>query len=148
MIGEWRGEGAGMYPRVEDFSYRETAIYFAPPGKAFIVYRQQTWRTGDHPESGRPLHTESGYLRPAGDGAVEMVLAQPTGIVEVLDGRVTDNTIALQSTTVARTATAKDVTSVERILTVDGNRMTYRLLMAAVGRQHQLHLEATLDRHS
>ena len=148
VIGEWRGEGEGRYPTVEDFSYRETATYFAPPGKPFIVYQQQTWRTGAHPESGKPLHTESGYLRPAAGGAVEMVLAQPTGIVEVLHGTVAATTIALQSTTVARTATAKDVAGVERVLSVNGDHMTYELLMAAVGRPHQLHLEAILRRRS
>lgn len=146
LIGEWAGEGRGRYPTVEDFSYRETATFVAPPGKPFIVYRQRTWRIGDHSESGTPLHSEAGYLRPDGTGGIEMVIAQPTGITEVLHGSVTGTSIALLSTTVATTATALEVGSVERNITVDGDELRYELRMAAVDQPHQVHLEAILDR--
>jgi hypothetical protein len=148
VLGEWTGHGRGRYPTVESFEYRETVTFSAPPGKPFIAYQQKTWRSGDHPESGTPLHTESGYLRPAGSGRVEMVLAQPTGLVEVLHGTVESGSIALRSTSVERTSTAKEVSTVERNLTVDGDMLRYELLMGAVGQPHQLHLEASLDRQA
>lgn len=146
LLGEWHGDGEGRYPTVEDFTYRETVTYVAPPGKPFIAYVQRTWRTGDHPESGRPLHTESGYLRPDGPDRAELVLAQPTGIVEVLHGTVSGTSLMLNTTAVETTATAKDIRSVERNITVDGDRMSYRLLMEAVGQPHQLHLDAELEK--
>lgn len=146
LLGEWQGEGVGRYPTVAGFTYRETATYVAPPGKAFIAYRQQTWRTGDHPQSGAPLHTETGYLRPAGADRAELVLAQPTGVVEVLHGTVSGGTLSLRATAVATTATAKEIESVERNITVEGDRLRYRLLMGAVGQSHQLHLDAELAR--
>lgn len=146
LIGVWEGEGEGRYPTVDGFSYRERASFVAPVGKPFIAYRQQSWRIGDHPEAGAPLHTEAGYLRPAGSGGVEMVLAQPTGIVEVLHGSVAGSSIALMSTTVATSATAKEIDSVERNITVDGASLRYELRMGAVGQPHQVHLEAVLER--
>jgi hypothetical protein len=146
LIGRWQGEGRGCYPTIEDFAYRETATFLAPPGKAFVAYRQETVRAGDHPAAGSALHTETGYIRPAGPGRVEMVVAQPTGVVEVLHGSISGTAVALATTMVAMTETAKQIDSVERILRVEGDTMTYRLLLGAVGQPHQLHLEAILQR--
>jgi hypothetical protein len=122
VLGEWTGHGRGRYPTVESFEYRETVTFSAPPGKPFIAYQQKT--------------------------RVEMVLAQPTGLVEVLHGTVESGSIALRSTSVERTSTAKEVSTVERNLTVDGDMLRYELLMGAVGQPHQLHLEASLDRQA
>ena len=148
LIGDWEGEGAGRYPTIEDFSYRERVSIKAPPGKAFLSYHQQTWRTGEHPDAGEPLHTESGYLRSGGRGKVELVLAQPTGIVEVHHGTLTGTAIALSASSVATTETAKLVSTIERNLRVTGDEMAYELLIGAVGEPHQLHLHATLERAS
>jgi hypothetical protein len=77
---------------------------------------------------------------------VELVVAHPTGVVEVAEGTVTGTVVALASTAVARTASAKEVTAVARHLSVDADVLTYRLDMAAVGQPPQVHLEATLRR--
>ena len=148
LIGEWEGEGAGRYPTIEAFTYREQISFVALPGKPFVAYRQKTWRTGDHPESGSPLHTETGYLRPDGVDRAELVLAQPTGIAEIHHGRVTGTSLAITATSVAITRTAKEVVSVERNLTVSEDTMVYEVLLGAVGEPHQVHLEASLSRVS
>ena len=147
LLGEWEGFGSGSYPTIDDFSYREVVTVKAPPGKAFLSYGQQTWRAGDHADSGQPLHTEAGYFRPGGSGKVELALAQPTGVAEIHHGTVAGTSIALKATSVATTATAKAVDSVERNITVSGDEMVYELRMGAVGEPHQVHLKATLTRH-
>lgn len=146
LLGDWEGKGRGTYPTVDDFEYLERATFAAGPGKPFISYRQQTTRAGGHEEAGLPLHSEVGYLRPAGRDRAELVVAQPTGIVEVLQGAVGPGTVHLTSATVAATATAKQVDTTERRIRVDGDRMAYEVYVGAVGQPHQIHLEATLER--
>lgn len=145
LLGTWSGEGVGRYPTIEPFHYDED-VSFGHVGKPFLSYRQSTVRC----DTGQPAHAEAGYLRGVGDGRVEFVLAHPTGVAEVAEGEVTvrDRGVWLhvRSIQVAATGTAKEVTSVERTITVDGDTLFYDLAMGAVGQPHQHHLEGELRR--
>ena len=112
-------------------------------GKPFLAYSQRTWATSD----GRPLHSETGYWRlPAGLDAVEVVMAHPSGIIEIEEGTLVGQRIEVSTTTVAGTSTAKEVTALIRVLEVVGDALVYRVAMAAVGEPLTHHLEATLAR--
>jgi THAP4-like, heme-binding beta-barrel domain len=145
LIGAWAGEGKGRYPTIDPFRYHEEVV-FGHVGKPFVAYRQATTNL----DTGQPAHAEAGYLRAVGPGLVELVLAHPTGIVEVAEGEVLEQpdglTVHLVSTAVPRTATAKEVTSVERRISVVGDTLRYQVAMAAVGQPHQHHLAAELHR--
>lgn len=141
LLGEWRGEGRGAYPTIEGFGYREEVV-FGHVGKPFVSYTQRTWAVDD----GRPLHTEAGYLRPQADGRLELVVARPSGLVEVDEGVVHGAHVELTSTLIGRTPSAKEVTDVRRTVDVEGDIMRYQLEMAAVGEPRQFHLEAELRR--
>ncbi len=141
LIGTWHGRGRGEYPTIEDFEYEEEAKFAPGPDKPFVVYTQRTWDI-----TGKPLHSEVGYIRPAGAGRAELVIAQPTGIVEVHTGSITGTHLHFRSGRVEVTPTAKEVTDVERHLQVEGDGLRYRLSMAAVGQPLSVHLEATLLR--
>ena len=143
LVGSWRGEGRGEYPTIEDFAYREE-VDFGHVGKPFVSYNQRTWALDD----GRPLHSESGYLRPQPGGRVELVLAQPSGLVEVDEGTVRGGRVELGSTLVAGTPSAKEVTETRRFIEVDGDVMRYELEMAAVGQPRQFHIAGELRRAS
>lgn len=145
LLGTWSGGGDGEYPTISAFTYRET-VTFTHAGKPFVAYAQRTF----DPATGAPMHAETGYLRPVGVGRVELVIAQPTGVVELHEGSAwvsdTGGRLELHSTAVMCTATAKEVTEVTRAIEIDGDRLRYRLAMAAVGQPLTHHLAAELMR--
>ncbi len=145
IVGEWRGSGSGHYPTIEDFEYTEEVI-FGHSGKPFLTYGQKT----QNATNGDPLHSEQGFVRVTGDATLELVLAQPSGIVEIHQGSFAVNASAcvinLESIHVATSPSAKPVNRVHRLLRVDGDTLTYDVAMAAMGEPMQHHLAATLER--
>ncbi len=143
LLGTWRGAGSGVYPTIENFSYTEE-VSFTHVGKPFVAYGQKT----KHADTGLPLHAEAGYLRPQPDGRIELVLVQPSGIVELLDGIVDGPEVRLASTAVLGTASAKPVTATERRFWVNGGVLHSSVAMAAVGLELQHHVVSEMHRVS
>jgi hypothetical protein len=145
LLGTWEGEGTGEYPTIDDFSYLES-ITFAHVGKPFITYTQRT----RHPDTGMPMHAETGYLRVPRPGSIEIVMAQPTGLAEIYEGAVVGGdaplVIDVRSTSIGSTTSAKEVTITERTISIIGDVLQYTFRMAAVGQPLQHHLSASLRR--
>jgi hypothetical protein len=146
LLGTWEGEGTGHYPTIDDFAYGERVV-FGHTGKPFLTYRQTTWRADD----GTPLHAEVGYVRvlpgvAIGALAVELILAHPTGIAEVEEGRLVDDTLELRATTVGRSATAKPVHALRRRFVLAPDTLRYDVWMAHADTPESHHLEALLHR--
>jgi THAP4-like, heme-binding beta-barrel domain len=141
LLGTWTGQGKGEYPTIQPFAYREE-VRFWQVGKPFLLYTQRTWDAAD----GQPRHGEMGYWRPMGGGRIEIVLAHPTGVVEVQEGTVQGTRVAVGSTLVGLTSTAKQVARLERTFEVRGDVLAYEVRMAAVGVALTHHLAAELRR--
>lgn len=141
LIGTWRGRGAGRYPRIDDFEYGEE-VRFWHYGRPLLAYSQRTWSLG----SNAPMHSEMGYWRPAGAGAVEVVLAHAFGIAEIQEGTVDGESITLRSKSLTSTATANRVDAVGRTFTVSGDVLAYELHMAFGESELQPHLSGKLER--
>jgi len=125
LLGSWRGRGEGEWPGAQPFTYGEELI-FDHVGDAFLLYAQRSWSLEDE----EPIHLERGFLRPVGEGRVDLVLAHPIGVAEVAEGAVGDGVIEVASTSISLAGTAKDVTDLRRRLEVDGDVLTYELHMA------------------
>jgi len=145
LLGTWKGAGAGDYPTIQAFQYNEE-VTFAHVGKPFLSYSQKTVAA----ETGQPLHAECGYLRGVGSDRVELVVVQPSGIVELHSGSVAGHAIELVLDAVHTTPTAKTVSDVRReieVQIVDGRAsLVYDVSMAAVGTSLTHHLHAELLR--
>ena len=140
MLGTWRGEGVGGYPTMETFNYGEE-LTFSHVGKPFLAYTQKTWSLDD----GRPLHAETGYWRPQGPHRLEVVVAHPTGILEMYYGTIAGTKIDIVTDLVARTETAKEVTALHRLYGLVEGKLMYAVDMAAVGQELQSHLSGVLE---
>ena len=161
LLGIWKGDGRGDYPTIDAFEYSEE-VTIGHVGKPFLAYSQRT-RGAD----GSGLHAECGYWRPDGETGLEVLVAHPSGIAEILIGEVHLTASGLTATLragppdpdpegaagrsgpagrVILTPTAKQVDSTVRRITVDGDTLSYEVHMAAVGQPMTPHLTATLRR--
>lgn len=141
LLGTWSGEGVGGYPTIEDFGFGQE-LTFSHYGKPLLEYTSRSWSL----EDGRPMARESGWWRPGADGAVELVLAHPMGVVEVWLGTVAGTRVEIGTDVVARTPSAKDVTAGRRLYGLVGDELMWAYDMAAVGQPLQPHLSARLRR--
>lgn len=145
LLGRWEGAGVGGYPTIESFQFGQE-ISFSHNGKPFLIYSSRTWRLDEEGNIGQPLATEAGFWRPQPDGAVEVLLAHPTGITEIYLGTVSGQRVDLATDAVARTASAKEVTAGRRLYGMIGEDLGYAYDMAAVGQPLQSHISAQLKR--
>jgi hypothetical protein len=141
LVGTWTGSGRGDYPTITAFSYDEE-VRISHVGKPFLAYSQRTWS----PTDGSPLHSESGFWRPQPDGAIEIVLAHPFGVVEISEGRISWPEITVTSVALIASTTGAEVEGIRRAFHLAEGRLTYTVDMAASGHPLQRHLEAELTR--
>ena len=146
LLGTWHGLGVVGYPTIEEQRY-EQEVVFAHDGRPFLEYSSRTWILDEAGARVRPAAREVGWWRPGkGSRDVELVLAHPTGIVEVYLGEVTFSKVELRTDVVARTETAKSVTALHRLYGLVDGDLAYAVDMAAVDQPLQPHLSARLSR--
>jgi hypothetical protein len=146
LLGRWQGAGVGDYPTIEALQFGQEVEFSYVPGKPFLEYRSRTWRIDEAGELGQPLATETGYWRPQGTGEVEVLLAHPTGIIEIYLGTVEPAKIELATRGVLKTETAKDYRAGHRLYGLVNGRLLWALDMAAMGHELQPHMSAELQR--
>ncbi len=145
LLGRWEGAGVGGYETIESFQFGQE-ITFSHNGKPYLSYVSRTWLLAADGVPGRPLAMETGFWRPQPDGRLEVMLAHPTGIVEIYLGEVTGTKIEMATDLVASTESAKEVRAGRRLYGLVGADLAYAFDMAAVGKPLQPHISAQLKR--
>ena len=147
LVGTWRGLGVVGYPTIDEARY-EQEIVFAHDGRPFLEYSSRTWILDEDGSRVRTSAREAGWWRPgAQQRDVEVLLAHPTGIVEVYVGEVAFRKVELRTDVVARTETAKQVSALHRLYgIVEDTDLAYAIDLAAVDQPLQPHLSARLSR--
>jgi len=151
LLGIWRGAGHGKFPTIAAFDYTEEITFLDNSVDQLIHFEQKTWVKSSNQDNGKPLHWESGFIRPLEDGSVEMSNAQNGGRVEVLKGQI-DEAAYLQGTLLLSLNSillGNDPRLIQttRRYTQRGNTLSYTVEMATVKTpQLQQHLEAVLTK--
>ena len=147
LLGHWHGNGHGDYPTIERFQFGQE-VAFTHDGRPFLHYFSRTWLTDDEGKRVRPLALETGFLRPQSGGGLELLLAHPTGVVEIYYGKAEGAKLELATDAVARTATAKEYVGGHRLYGLVEGELLWTFDMAAVGQKIQSHIWARLQRAS
>jgi hypothetical protein len=135
----------GGYPTIGgDFRYGQE-VSFSHAGKPVLAYASRTWGL-EGELAGRQLAAETGWWRGQPDGGVELLLAHPTGILELYVGEVTGAKIELRTDAVVRSPTAKEVSAGHRLYGLVEGELMYAVDMAMVGQPLTPHLSARLGR--
>ncbi len=157
LLGRWEGAGVVGYPTIEERRFGQE-IEFRHDGRPFLHYRSQAWLLDDDGNQVRPLASETGYWRvvvpedldaAAKEAAgidVELLLAHPTGVVEVYTGRASGGRVDLTTDVVARTVTAKEYTAAQRMYGLVEGDLLWVMDMAAVGQPMTSHASARLKK--
>ncbi|MGH2591194.1 MAG: FABP family protein [Actinomycetota bacterium] len=141
LLGTWRGGGDGEWPGAVPFRYGEE-MTFEHAGDAYLLYSQRSWSFDD----GSPISFERGFVRPAGPGLVELVVAHPLGVAEIAEGTVRDRVIEVETTSIGLTATGPAVTGIRRRLEATEDALAYELHMAMREVPLTSHVRARLAR--
>jgi hypothetical protein len=137
----WRGTGNGEYPTIAGFAYTEELVITPVPGRPMAHWRSTTRDAA----TDEPRHAESGFLR-ATETGVELVVAHGFGVLEAALGSFDGAALALRSTDLFGTPSAKHVDEVDRRYELNDDMMRYTISMAAVGIALTHHLSAELRR--
>lgn len=146
LLGTWEGVGVGDYSTTEAFQFGQQVRFTYVPGKPYLVYESATWRMNPDGSVGEPLARENGYWRPQPDGQIEVLLAHPTGIIEIYLGEVAPAKIEMATRGVLKTETAKDYRSATRLYGLVDGKLMWVMDMSALGQQMQAHVSAELRR--
>lgn len=157
MLGRWEGVGVVGYPTVQQVRFGQE-VEVRHDGRPFLHYRSQAHLLDDDGAVVRPLASEAGYwrvvvpddpqaaAREAAGVGVEVLLAHPTGFVEIYTGRAVAGRVDLSTDVVARTTTAKEYTAATRLYGLVEGDLLWAMDMAAVGQPLTPHASARLKR--
>jgi hypothetical protein len=145
LLGEWHGEGQAAGA---DGDHRFGQwMRFTHDGRGFLSYEARAWRLTDAGAVAGPDTRESGFWRPRGDDEVELLVANPDGLVEIYAGRArTTTSWELATDVLARTPDAPDVVRAVRLYGIVEGALMYAIDRAGPGQELRPTMSARLER--
>lgn len=145
LVGRWEGAGVVGYPTIESVHFGQE-VEVTHDGRPFLEWQSRTWLLDEAGAKVRPLATELGFWRPVEEGQVELLLAHPTGVVELYYGTAEPAKIELRTDGVLRSPHAKEYNAGSRLYGLVNSNLMWAMDMAAVGQSLQSHVSAELKR--
>lgn len=147
LVGRWEGAGVVGYPTIESANFGQE-LTIEHDGRPFLAMSSRTWLLDADGHQVRPLAREEGFWRVLDNGEVELLLAHPTGIVEMYVGRKDAQRPAIELATdgVLRSPAAKAYNSAKRMYGLVDSQLMWVMDMAAVGEPLTSHVSAQLKR--
>jgi len=145
LVGRWEGAGVVGYPTIESANFGQEVVC-SHDGRPFLRWESRTWLLDEQGEQVRPLATELGFWRPVEGGEVELLLAHPTGVVEMYYGTAEPAKIEIRTDGVLRSPHAKDYKAASRLYGLVSSNLLWAMDMAAMDQSLQSHVSAELKR--
>lgn len=145
LVGRWEGAGVVGYPTMESRQFGQE-VTVSHDGRPFLEWQSRTWLLDESGTMVRPLAIELGFWRPAEDNGVELLLAHPTGIVELYYGTAEPAKIEVRTDGVLRSPRAKDYKAASRLYGLVNSNLLWVMDMAAAEEPLQSHVSAELKR--
>ena len=142
LIGEWEGEGVGLWDASPRFRYRESLDISAVPERALLRLRQRTVVA----ETGALSHVEEAFLRLFADAEVELVVAIPAGYTEIHGGRLVGQRLELRQLALGVAPRALPLRLVERRLELADGRLLHQVAIAVGAGSPAPHVASILSR--
>lgn len=144
LIGRWEGAGVVGYPSMTSRNFGQEIIV-EHDGRPFLRWQTRSWLLHEDGSFDRPSSTEMGFWRMSG-GDAELLLAHPTGILELYYGSAEPAKIELRTDGVLRSAHAKEYNAASRLYGLVNSNLLWAMDMAATGHPMQSHASAELKR--
>jgi hypothetical protein len=150
MIGTWAGAGVLGYPGMPESRFAQE-LTISHDGRPFLIHHSRTWLIDEAGDNVEQSESETGYWRVDGTDeegvtSVELLLAHPTGVVEVYLGRVTGAKAELSTDAVLRTQTAQEYNAAARLYGLVQGDLLWATDIAALGQPLQSYASARLKR--
>ncbi|WP_040159432.1 FABP family protein [Mobilicoccus massiliensis] len=147
MVGRWEGVGVVGYPDMESRNFGQE-LDITHDGRPFLAYESRSYLLNEDGSKDRESGRETGYLRVLNSGEIELLLAHPTGIVELYAGEREEErpVLNLRTDGVMRSPEARDYTAASRMYGLVDRKLMWVMDMAAEGHPMQSHLSAQLNR--
>ena len=145
LLGEWHGEGQAA-GATGDHRFGQW-MRFSHDGRGFLAYESRTWQLTDDGTITGPGVRESGFWRPRGRDDVELLVANPDGLVEIYVGTArTTTSWELSTDVLARTPDAPDVARAVRLYGIVDGALLYAIDRAGPDEPLRPLMSARLER--